>query len=85
MTDNEIFADFAVIVEEYSRVSASEVRLESELADDLDIDSLAMVEIVVAAQDKFNIEIPDGDLGQLRTVQDVVNYVQRAQRSGVSA
>ena len=46
--------------------------------DDLDIDSLSMVEIAVAAQDKFGVEIPDEELKNLRTVQDVVDYVQRA-------
>jgi acyl carrier protein len=50
--------------------------------DDLDIDSLSMVEIAVAAQDKFGVEIPDDELKNLKTVQDVVVFVQR---SGVSA
>ena len=49
---------------------------------DLDIDSLSMVEIAVAAQDKFGVEIPDDELKNLKTVQDVVLFVQR---SGVSA
>ena len=44
--------------------------------DDLDIDSLSMVEIAVAAQDKFGVEIPDDELKNLRTVKDVVVYVQ---------
>jgi acyl carrier protein len=41
-----------------------------------------MVEIAVAAQDKFGVEIPDDELKNLKTVQDVVVFVQR---SGVSA
>ena len=45
--------------------------------DDLDIDSLSMVEIAVAAQDKFGVEIPDDQLKDLTTVQDVVNYVSK--------
>ena len=50
--------------------------------DDLDIDSLSMVEIAVAAQDRFGVEIPDDELKNLKTVKDVVLFVQR---SGVSA
>jgi acyl carrier protein len=50
--------------------------------DDLDIDSLSMVEIAVAAQDKFGVEIPDEELKNLKIVKDVVDFVQR---SGVSA
>ena len=45
--------------------------------DDLDIDSLSMVEIAVGAQDKFGVKIPDDQLKDLTTVQDVVNYVAR--------
>jgi acyl carrier protein len=51
--------------------------------DDLDIDSLSMVEIAVAAQDKFGVEIPDDQLKDLTTVQDVVNFV--AKNAGDSA
>jgi acyl carrier protein len=50
---------------------------------DLDIDSLSMVEIAVAAQDKFGVEIPDDELKDLATVQDVVAYVVK--NSGASA
>jgi acyl carrier protein len=46
--------------------------------DDLDIDSLSMVEIAVAAQDKFGVEIPDEQLKDLKTVQDVVNFVSKS-------
>jgi len=85
MTELEIFEDFAKTIEEFSAVPASEVTFEADLADDLNIDSLSMVEIVVSAQDKFGIEIPDEDLKNLKTVQDVVSYVQSAQRSSISA
>lgn len=85
MTEQEILACLAEIIEEFTGVPASEVTLGADLASDLDIDSLSMVEIIVSAQDKFSIEIPDKDLKQLRAVQDVVNYVQRVQHSDISA
>ena len=55
---------------------------EKSFVDDLDIDSLSMVEIAVAAQDKFGVEIPDDELKNLKTVKDVVVYVQN---KGVTA
>ena len=54
---------------------ADEVTPSKSFVDDLDIDSLSMVEIAVAAQDKFGVEIPDDQLKDLATVQDVVNFV----------
>ena len=50
-------------------------------SNDLDIDSLSMVEIAVAAQDKFGVEIPDDELKNLKTVPDVVKYVHNAEVS----
>ena len=85
MTEHEIFVRFAALVERSSEVTASEVTNEADLANDLGLDSMSMVEIIVSAQETFKIEIPDEALKDLKTVQDVVTYVQRAQRSGVSA
>jgi acyl carrier protein len=59
-------------------VPAAEVTPAKSFVDDLDIDSLSMVEIAVAAQDKFGVEIPDDQLKDLKTVQDVVNFVSKS-------
>ncbi|MBV9205256.1 MAG: acyl carrier protein [Actinobacteria bacterium] len=83
MNDQEILAGLGEIVEEIAGVPADEVTPSKSFVDDLDIDSLSMVEIAVAAQDKFGVEIPDDQLKDLTTVQDVVNYV--AKSSGESA
>jgi acyl carrier protein len=85
MTEQEILAGFAEAIEEFVDVPASKVTLDADLTDDLSIDSLSMVEIIVSAQDKFNVEIPDADLKDLKTVRDVVSYVHRVQRLDVSA
>ena len=82
MTDQEILAGLAEIIEEIAGTPADEVTPAAIFVDDLDIDSLSMVEIAVAAQDKFGVEIPDDELKNLKTVQDVVLFVQR---SGISA
>ena len=82
MSAQEILAGLGEIIDEIAGVPADEVTPDKTFVDDLDIDSLSMVEIAVAAQDKFGVEIPDDELKNLKTVQDVVNFVQR---SGVSA
>jgi acyl carrier protein len=76
MADNgEILAGLAEIVEEVAGVAQDEVTLEKSFVDDLDIDSLSMVEIAVQAEDKFGVKIPDDELANLKTVGDAVNYV----------
>jgi acyl carrier protein len=77
MTDQEILTGLGEIVEEIAGVPADEVTPNKSFVDDLDIDSLSMVEIAVAAQDKFGVEIPDDQLKDLTTVQDVVNFVAK--------
>ncbi len=68
MNDQEILARFSEIVEEIVGVPANEVTPGKSFIGDLDIDSLSMVEIAVAAQDKFGVEIPDDELKDLATV-----------------
>ena len=77
MTDQEILAGLGEIIEEIAGVPADEVTPNKSFVDDLDIDSLSMVEIAVAAQDRFGVEIPDDQLKDLTTVQDVVNFVSK--------
>jgi acyl carrier protein len=78
MTQEEILAGLSEIIDEIAGVPADEVTPEKTFVDDLDIDSLSMVEIAVAAQDKFGVEIPDDQLKDLKTVQDVIDYVGRS-------
>ena len=78
MTDQEILAGLAEIIEEIAGTPTDEVTPNANFVDDLDIDSLSMVEIAVAAQDKFGVEIPDEQLKDLKTVQDVVNFVSKS-------
>jgi acyl carrier protein len=81
MTDQEILTGLGEIIDEVAGVPAEEVTPETSFVDDLDIDSLSMVEIAVAAQDKFGVEIPDDQLKDLTTVQDVIEFVRKAEAS----
>lgn len=75
MANEEITKGLATIVEEVAGVDAEEVSIEKSFVDDLDIDSLSMVEIAVQAEDKFGVKIPDDELANLKTVGDAVDYI----------
>ena len=81
MSAQEIQTGLAEIIDEVAGVPADQVPPDKTFVDDLDIDSLSMVEIAVAAQDKFGVEIPDDQLKDLKTVQDVIDYVKRSSAS----
>ncbi|WP_159943670.1 MULTISPECIES: acyl carrier protein [unclassified Nocardiopsis] len=76
-SEQEILEGLGEIIEEIVGTEPSEVTPEKSFVDDLDIDSLSMVEIAIAAQDKFGVEIPDDQLKDLKTVQDVINFIQK--------
>jgi acyl carrier protein len=80
-TEAEIISGLAEIVEEVTGIEPSEVTPEKSFVDDLDIDSLSMVEIAVQTEDRYGVEIPDEDLANLRTVQDAVDYIQKIDQS----
>ncbi|MGW0805235.1 acyl carrier protein [Nonomuraea sp. NPDC002799] len=75
-TEQDILEGLGKIINEITGISASEVTPEKNFVDDLDIDSLSMVEIAVAAQDEFGVEIPDDQLKNLKTVKDVLTFIQ---------
>lgn len=63
------------IIVEQLQVDESEVQLDTNLMKDLDADSLDAVEIIMAIEDLYGIEIPDEDAEKLQTVEDLVKYV----------
>jgi acyl carrier protein len=75
----QIREQLADIVNEVAGVPAEDVQLEKSFIDDLDVDSLSMVEIAVAAEERFEVRIPDEEIKNLRTVGDAVAYIERAQ------
>jgi acyl carrier protein len=77
VSNEDIRDGLAEIVEEIAGVDASEVTTDKSFVDDLDIDSLSMVEIAVQAEDKFGVKIPDDQLAELKTVGDAVDYIAK--------
>jgi acyl carrier protein len=75
----DTLADLAAIVEEVAGVPAADVQPDKSFVDDLDVDSLSMVEVVVAAEEKFGVRIPDDEVKNLKTVGDAVSFIENAQ------
>ena len=78
MTNDEILDNLAEVVNEVAGVETSEVTPEKSFVDDLDIDSLSMVEIAVQVEDRFGVKVPDDELANLTTVGDAVNYIAKS-------
>ncbi len=64
------------IIAEQLGVAASEVTPEASFIEDLGADSLDIVELVMALEEEYGIEISDEDAEKVRTVKDVVDYIQ---------
>jgi len=68
-----------IIVEQINmwepRMTTKEIKPEDRLVDDLGLDSLDMVELIMAAEEDFDIEIPDEDAEKVKTVQDAIDLV----------
>jgi acyl carrier protein len=76
MTPQEIAATVKTIVANQLDVAPDKVTPTSSFVDDLKADSLAVVELVLALEEAFKIEIPDEDTEQIKTVSDAVSYIQ---------
>ena len=74
-TKEEILTGLAEIVNEVAGIETEDVQLDKSFTADLDVDSLTMVEVVVAAEDKFGVKIPDEEVKNLSTVGDAVSYI----------
>ena len=75
-TADEIREGLASILNEVADVAPDDVTDEKTFTDDLDVDSLSMVEVAMAAEEKFGVKIPDDELPKLKTVGDAVTFIQ---------
>lgn len=76
MSDQEILDTLRSIVSEIAGIDESAIELDKSFVDDLDIDSLSMVEIAMEMDSKLGVGIPDEELKNIKTVGDAVNYVK---------
>jgi acyl carrier protein len=75
----DIQAGLAEILEEVAGVTPADATPEKSFTDDLDVDSLSMVEIATAVEDKFGVAIPDDELANIKTVGDAMSYIEKNQ------
>ena len=75
LSKDEVLAGLAELVNEETGLAAESVQMDKSFSDDLDIDSISMMTIVVNAEDKFGVKIPDEEVKNLITVADAVNYI----------
>ncbi|GAA1642203.1 MULTISPECIES: acyl carrier protein [Brevibacterium] len=80
-TEAEVLSGLAEIVNEETGLAVEAVEPSKSFTDDLDIDSISMMTIVVNAEKKFGVKIPDDDVKDLVTVQDAVDYINKAQEA----
>jgi len=78
-TRDEILEGLAEILEDVAGVNPDDVKEEKSFTEDLDVDSLSMVEVVVAAEEKFSVKIPDDEVQNLKTVGDAISYIEKNQ------
>ncbi len=76
MNTEEIFEKVKAIIVEQLGVAETSVEMESSFIDDLGADSLDIVELVMALEEEFDMEIPDEDAEKVVTVGDVVDYIK---------
>ena len=76
MSSEEIFEKIKGIIVEQLGVTEATVTMEASFIDDLGADSLDIVELIMALEEEFDIEIPDSDAEKVVTVGDVVDYIK---------
>ena len=79
LSQAEVLAGLAELVNDETGIAADAVQMDKSFTDDLDIDSISMMTIVVNAEDKFSVKIPDEEVKNLITVADAVNFITAAQ------
>jgi len=76
MNEQEIFEKVKPIIVEQLGVNGDELKTESTFVDDLAADSLDIVELIMAIEEEFDMEIPDSEAEKIVTVGDVIEYIK---------
>ncbi len=70
-----IFEKIQKIIAEELCVEQDRITLKADFLEDLEMDSLDVVEIIMSLEDEFGVEIPDDEIEGIKTVEDLVNYL----------
>lgn len=71
-----VFEKVKAILSEQFDVEEDSITLDTSIADDLGADSLDVVDLIMSIEDEFEIEIPDGEVDNIRTVGELVKYIE---------
>ena len=78
LSTEEVLAGLAELINDETGIATESVALDKSFTDDLDIDSISMMTIVVNAEEKFDVKIPDDEVKNLTTVGDAVTFIVNA-------
>jgi acyl carrier protein len=78
-TADDILAGLAELINDETGIAVDQVQMDKSFTDDLDIDSISMMTIVVNAEEKFDVKIPDDEVKNLITVKDAVDFIANNQ------
>ncbi|MDR9397002.1 acyl carrier protein [Pontimonas sp.] len=78
-TTEEIMSGLAELITDETGIAADQVEMDKSFTEDLDIDSISMMTIVVNAEEKFDVKIPDDEVKNLMTVKDAVEFIEKNQ------
>lgn len=68
------------LISETLEIDKNDLTLDTDLARDLNVESIDLVDLVTAFEDKYNFEIPDQDLKNLQTIGDIITYIEKRQK-----
>ncbi|MGS0972566.1 MAG: acyl carrier protein [Candidatus Izemoplasmataceae bacterium] len=75
-----IFDRVKEIIAEELGIEEEEIKIDSDLSEDLGADSLDAIELIMAIEEEFDIEIADSEATKIKAVSDIVNYLEEAQK-----
>ena len=76
--DSKIFEKIVKILSAQFKAEEEDNTMETNIIEDLGADSLDVVDIIMAIEDEFKVEVPDTEVENIKTVGDVVNYIKNA-------
>jgi len=74
--EQEVITKIAEVLSIDKNIDKKQVNLDSRFEEDLKVDSLTLVELVMALEEKYNLDIPEDKSKNMKTVKDIVNYVK---------
>lgn len=77
MKKEEIKKEVISLIADTLEIGKENINEKSNLVSDLDVESLDLVGLVVAFEDKYNVEIPDSEIKNLQTVEDIISFIEK--------